>query len=73
MVALLSRTLHIGQIFEVAKLFDLLLRHLPLVLQVRLVPDQEKDSIFLGVGFDFVHPELANVLKAEGVSQIEDQ
>lgn len=64
MISLLSRALHISKIFERAKLFDLLLRDLALVLQIRFVSDQEKYSIFLGVSFDFVHPKLADVLKA---------
>lgn len=57
----------------VAKLFYTVLRHLPLILQIRFVTDQKENSVFLSICFHLVHPELANIVETERVSEIEDQ
>jgi hypothetical protein len=72
-IALFRRALHVGQVFLRAVAVDFLLGHLPLVMEVGLVADEEEDGIFLCVGFDLVHPELADVLKAELICEIEDK
>jgi hypothetical protein len=44
-----------------------------LVYEVTLITDEEEDGIFLSIGLYFVHPKLANVLKADWVGEIEDE
>jgi hypothetical protein len=41
--------------------------------EVALVADEEEDGVLLGVGLDLVHPELADVVEAEGVGEVEDE
>lgn len=54
-------------------MLDLVLGHLAVVDEVALVADEEEDGVFLGVGLHLVHPELADVVEAERVGEVEDQ
>lgn len=45
--ALLGRALHVCEVLFIAELIDPVLRHLSLVVEVALVPDQEENRIFL--------------------------
>lgn len=54
-----------------AEFLYLFLLHFPLVHQIRFITNQKENSILLCVGLDLVHPKLADVFKAKGVSEIE--
>lgn len=43
------------------------------ILAVSLVPDNDQLHLFIGVLFDFVHPELLDVLESFADLQVEDQ
>lgn len=44
-----------------------------MVHQVALVANQKENGVLLSVGFYFVHPKFANVFKADGICEIEDE
>lgn len=46
---------------------------MPLIYQIALVANQKENSIFLRIGFYFVHPKFAYVFKADGICEIEDK
>ena len=73
MIALLSRTLHISQVFLRAVFINAILGHLSLIYEVGFVSYQEEDGIFLCICLYFVHPKLAYVFEAERVSEIKYQ
>lgn len=73
MVILLCRTLHISQVLLTAKLLNLILRDLPLFLQIWLIPDEEKYCIFFSISFHLVHPKLADIFETEWICQIKNQ
>lgn len=59
--------------FFFAKFVDDIHVDLSLVAEVWLVADQEEDGVLLGVCFDLIHPELADVIEALTVGDVEDQ
>jgi hypothetical protein len=64
MVSVFGRALHIDEIFLATEFLYLLLLHLSLVDKVCLIANQKKNGIFLRIGFDLVHPKLADIFEA---------
>ena len=44
-----------------------------MIHQVALVANQKENGVLLSVSFYFVHPKFANVFKADGICEIEDE
>ena len=67
------RDRHISQLLLSTKGLDFVLRNLSLILEVSLISYQKINSIFLCIGLNLFHPEVADVLKTQLICQIKYQ